>query len=238
MEAHRRLSNGNGRMPAVQRRAGGRQHLPRPVQWRELQHAPWDRLDTSALTDIAAIQRAVSRHQPDPITQHPPARTNASAVLVPLFLADEVPHVLLTRRSETLTTHQGQIAFPGGRIEPGETSLQAALRETREEIGVDASTAHMLGELSAHRTISSTSHIVPHVVQLASAPTQFSLNPEVDRVLSVSLLELIRPDTFAQEHWVFPDREVVVPMFYLEDETVWGATARMLQDLILLVLQR
>jgi 8-oxo-dGTP pyrophosphatase MutT (NUDIX family) len=225
-------------MTAVQRRAGGRQLLPRPVQWRELQHAPWDRLDTSALTDISAIHHALSRYQPDPVTQQPPAQVNLSAVLVPLFLADEVPQVLLTRRSEVLTTHQGQIAFPGGRIEPGETSLQAALRETREEIGVDASTARILGELSAHRTISSTSHIVPHVAQLASPPTHFLLNPEVDRVLSVSLAELIRPDTFAQEHWVFPDREVVVPMFYLDDETVWGATARMLQDLILLILQK
>lgn len=225
-------------MPAVHRRAGGRQHLPRPVQWRELQHAPWDRLDTTALTDISVIRQALSRFQPDPVTQQPSAQVHPSAVLVPLFLADEVPHVLLTRRSEVLTTHQGQIAFPGGRIEPGETSLQAALRETREEIGVDASTAHILGELSAHRTISSTSHIVPHVAQLASPPTRFSLNPEVDRVLSVSLLELIRPDTFAHEHWIFPDREVVVPMFYLDDETVWGATARMLQDLILLILKK
>jgi hypothetical protein len=50
------------------------------------------------------------------------------------------------------------------------------------------------------------------------------------------LPELIRPDTYAQEHWRFADREVVVPFFYLDDETIWGATARMLQELILLVL--
>jgi 8-oxo-dGTP pyrophosphatase MutT (NUDIX family) len=146
--------------------------------------------------------------------------------------------VLLTRRSERLTTHKGQIAFPGGRLEPGETSLQAALRETQEEIGIDARNAHLVGELTAHRTISSTSHIVPHVVRLPQAPVEFATNDEVERVLSVSLAELIRPDTFVQEHWVFPDREVVVPMFYLDDETIWGATARMLQDLLLLVLKR
>jgi hypothetical protein len=73
---------------------------------------------------------------------------------------------------------------------------------------------------------------------LPHTPTNFSINREVDRVLSVSLTELIRPDTFAQEHWVFPDREVVVPMFYLDDETIWGATARMLQELLLLALAR
>jgi hypothetical protein len=96
----------------------------------------------------------------------------------------------------------------------------------------------VVAELTAHRTISSTSHIVPHVVRLPHAPAEFAINNEVERVFSVALTELIRPDTFAQEHWVFADREVVVPMFYLDDETVWGATARMLQDLILLVLQK
>ena len=157
---------------------------------------------------------------------------------MPLYVANDEPHVLLTRRSSTLSTHAGQIAFPGGRLEPGETSIQAALRETHEEIGVDARHAHVVAELTAHRTISSTSHIVPHVVRLPHAPAEFAINNEVERVFSVALTELIRPDTFAQEHWVFPDREVVVPMFYLDDETVWGATARMLQDLLLLVLQK
>jgi 8-oxo-dGTP pyrophosphatase MutT (NUDIX family) len=159
-------------------------------------------------------------------------------VLVPLFVAADGPRVLLTRRSESLNSHQGQIAFPGGRLEAGESSLEAAMRETREEIGIDASTARVVGELPAHRTISSSSHIVPHVVRLASEPRQFALNDEVDRVFSVSLGELVRPDTFVQEHWVFQDREVVVPMFYLDDETIWGATARMLQELILLAVSR
>lgn len=57
-------------------------------------------------------------------------------------------------------------------------------------------------------------------------------------MFSVSLRELVRTDTYAQEHWVFPGREVVVPMFYLDDETIWGATARMLQELIVLAITR
>jgi hypothetical protein len=63
------------------------------------------------------------------------------------------------------------------------------------------------------------------------------MSDEVERVFSVPLSELVRPDTFAQEHWTFADREVVVPFFYLDDETIWGATARMLQELLLLTLK-
>ena len=133
-----------------------------------MQHAPWDRLDTRSLSDIDAVCSALTRFRPDPILQVPAAGAHASAVLVPLYVANDEPHVLLTRRSSTLSTHAGQIAFPGGRLEPGETSIQAALRETHEEIGVDARHAHVVAELTAHRTISSTSHIVPHVVRLQS----------------------------------------------------------------------
>ena len=223
-------------MAIPQRRAGGRQHLPRPADWRELTHAPWSRLDTSALNDFEALRKSLARSSPDPDSLRAPEQSQPSAVLIPLFAASDGPRVLLTRRSELLNSHKGQIAFPGGRLEPGETSLQAALRETREEIGIDASGAAVLGQLAAHRTISSRSHITPHVVELASEPDAFVLNSEVERVFSVALTELIRSDTYAQEHWRFADREVVVPMFYLDDETVWGATARMLQELIMLVL--
>ena len=220
------------------RRPGGRQQLPRPAQWRELAHSPWSRLDTSALNDLDAVVGSLALHRPAPESQRPPAHAHPSAVLIVLFVSIDGPRVLLTRRSEKLNSHKGQIAFPGGRLEPGENSLQAALRETREEIGIDASRAAVVGELPAHRTISSSSHIVPHVVRLIDEPREFVLNDEVERVFSVPLRDLVRPDTFAHEHWVFPDREVVVPMFYLDDETVWGATARMLQELILLALKR
>lgn len=225
-------------MSKVQRRPGGRQTLPRPATWRELGHAPWSRLDTSTLGDLESIARSVARSQPHPESQRPPAHAHPSAVLVPLFASGDGPRVLLTRRSESLSSHKGQVAFPGGRLEAGESSLHAALRETREEIGLDASSATVIGELSAHRTISSSSHIIPHVVVLGAEPRDFATNEEVERVFSVTLHELVRPDTFAQEHWVFPDREVVVPMFYLDDETIWGATARMLQELILLALTK
>ncbi|NDH37629.1 MAG: CoA pyrophosphatase, partial [Acidimicrobiia bacterium] len=117
--------------------------------------------------------------------QQPPASAQPSAVLVGLFDSSVGPQVLLTRRSESLSSHRGQIAFPGGRLEPGETSLQAALRETHEEIGLDATHAMVLGELAAHRTISSSSHIVPHVVDLGAPPSEFRLT--IQNAVSITL---------------------------------------------------
>lgn len=224
-------------MTALSRRPGGTQGLPRPEVWRELPQADWLQGDVSPLTDMSAVRDAVATFRPDSMTQQPPVHASPSAVLISLFADARGPSVILTRRSQHLSTHQGQVAFPGGRVEPGETPWQAAVRETYEEIGIDVARARRLGELAAHRTVSSQSHIVPYVAELPSAPDKFVTNDEVDRVFSVPLADLARPDTFVQEHWVFADREVVVPMFYLDDETVWGATARMLHELITLVVR-
>lgn len=215
------------------RRPGGAQALPRPVEWREVPNAPWARLDTRSLVDLAAVRRALATRRSGPDQRSPSDDARPSAVLVPLIADPGGPRVLLTRRSSVLRHHGGQIAFPGGRIEPGESGFEAAVRETREEIGVDATRSLRLGELSAHRTVTSRSHIVPYVVELADEPDRFCFNDEVDRAFSVPLVDLVRPDTFALEHWVFPDREVTVPIFYLDDETIWGATARMLMELVL-----
>lgn len=192
----------------------------------------WERMDLDALRDFPRITRAVQSHRPDPALQVPPREAHPSAVLVTLVDDARGPSVLLTRRAEWLTTHKGQIAFPGGRLEPGESSLAAALREAREEIGLEPHVVIPIGELVAHRTVSSASHIIPHVAVAHALPDAYVTSSEVDRVFTVPLVDLVRADTFVEEHWVFPDREVRVPFFYLDDETIWGATARMLQALI------
>lgn len=214
------------------RRPGGRQTLPRPVQWSEVTEPLWERIDRDILRDFPHITESVRKHRPDPTMQVPPAEANPSAVLVTLVDDARGPSVLLTRRAEWLSTHKGQIAFPGGRLEPGESSLAAALREAREEIGLEPHVVTPIGELVAHRTVSSASHIIPHVAVAQTLPDAYVPSSEVDRVFTVPLVDLVRPDTFVEEHWVFPDREVRVPFFYLDDETIWGATARMLQALI------
>jgi 8-oxo-dGTP pyrophosphatase MutT (NUDIX family) len=162
-----------------------------------------------------------------------------SAVLV--LLADDrdgAAGVLLTRRSTALRNHSGEVSFPGGRLEPGETEVAAALREAHEEVGLDPAAADVVGELDHLATVVSRSHIVPVV---ASAGRQLPLaaaSSEVERVLWVPLAELARPDTYRAERWTVPwgritgTSERVLHFFELDDETVWGATAHILVDLM------
>jgi peroxisomal coenzyme A diphosphatase NUDT7 len=160
-----------------------------------------------------------------------------SAVLVLLADgADGDAGVLLTRRSTTMRNHSGEISFPGGRLEPGETEVDGALREANEEVGLDPDAVEVIGELDHLATVVSRSHIVPVVgraaTQLALAPA----SPEVERVLWVPLAEFARPDTYRAERWALPPGlpgppERVLHFFELDDETVWGATARILVDL-------
>ena len=136
-----------------------------------------------------------------------------SAVLVGLLDGPSGVEVVLTRRSRDLASHRGEIAFPGGRAEPGEGPREAALRESTEEVGLDRAHATIVGELAPMATVVSASYIVPVVARLA------------------------RPDTYREELWRLPDRELRLHFFYLDDETVWGATARVLHQLLGLALR-
>lgn len=91
-----------------------------------------------------------------------------AAVLVPLIARPEGVSVLLTRRADTLTKHSGQIAFPGGRLDPGETAAQAALREAREEVSLDSSLVEVLGLGDAYET--GTGFLITPVVGWLNAP--------------------------------------------------------------------
>jgi 8-oxo-dGTP pyrophosphatase MutT (NUDIX family) len=140
--------------------------------------------------------------------------------------------VLLTRRSTALRNHSGEISFPGGRVDPGETDVAAALREANEEVGLDAGDVEIIGELDHLATVVSRSYIVPVV---GRAARQLPLTPrptEVERVMWVPLAELVRADTYRAERWRAPWGERVLYFFELDDETIWGATAHILVDLL------
>ena len=156
----------------------------------------------------------------------------ASAVLIALADGPQGPEVLLTRRSWEVRTHRGEVSFPGGRLDPGETPVDAALREAHEEVGLDPAQVSVRGELEHLNTVVSRSYIVPKVATVPERLTLRAETMEVDRVMWVPLAEFTRPDTYRSEVWGVGATDRLLHFFELDDETVWGATAHMLVDLL------
>ncbi|MGH8981977.1 MAG: NUDIX hydrolase, partial [Acidimicrobiales bacterium] len=172
---------------------------------------------------------------PAPVAEPGSAGASPSAVLVALFEEEGEARVLLTRRAVTLRTHQGQVSFPGGRIEPGEDAVAAALREALEEIDLDPALARPLAFLPPASAFVSGTPITPVVATLDRRPGVLANPVEVARVFDVSLADLAA--AYTEERWSEPGLPPFSMYFFeVDGETVWGATARMLVDLLAVVL--
>jgi 8-oxo-dGTP pyrophosphatase MutT (NUDIX family)/GNAT superfamily N-acetyltransferase len=216
--------------PWIWRRGGG-QIIPHIENRGPAVVPPWPLAapgDSVHLDDIVALVKARGAGSPTPFHVDEP---RYSAVLIALFEGDRGAEVVLTRRSWILSSHRGEVSFPGGRTDPGEHPHQTALREAREEIGLQEDDVEIVGELDQIATVVSRSIIVPVVARLRSRPEIRPMTAEVDRILLVPLVELLSPRTYRSERWGL-DWERVVHFFELDDETVWGATARMLFQLL------
>jgi 8-oxo-dGTP pyrophosphatase MutT (NUDIX family) len=236
--------------------------IPRPAEWRPGGPPPWAEVASARRASIGldrvlraleasgqagAVPEDVGR---DAIFEAPvvgeapmPERIN-SGVLVPLFEEEGEARVILTRRSARLRTHQGQVSFPGGRLDEGEDAVGAALREAFEEVGLDPALVTMVGWLHPLLTMVSASFILPVLGVLNGRP-DYDVNPdEVERVFDVALSELADPEIFHEERWRIPGRAVTssedgsFPVWFFEvsGELIWGATARMLHELLSVVL--
>jgi 8-oxo-dGTP pyrophosphatase MutT (NUDIX family) len=173
-----------------------------------------------------------------PLIELPGIDVRPSAVLCALFEEDGETHVVLTRRSSQLRSHTGQVSFPGGRLEEGEAPLAAALREAAEEVGIDPADVEILGQLSPLATVSSGAGITPFVGALPGRPMLHPNPAEVERAFDVPLAELVTDGVYHVELWELPGvgwREMY--LFDLPGDMVWGATARMLGELLDLVFE-
>jgi 8-oxo-dGTP pyrophosphatase MutT (NUDIX family) len=221
----------------VSLRRSGRQHIPRPAGARPGQPAPWSALPDEARKGLhlAHVRAALAEVGPPqrPELVMPGAR--AAAVLVALFEEEGETRVLLTRRTTTLPSHRGEVAFPGGTVDDGEDACAAALREAHEEVGLSAAAVEIVAELDHLATVASRFVLAPFVGVLAQRPA-LSPNPrEVDRVFDVSIAELLEDGTFREERWGIRGGDWPVFFFELAGDTVWGATARILHQLLSVV---
>jgi 8-oxo-dGTP pyrophosphatase MutT (NUDIX family) len=174
----------------------------------------------------------------------PPVRGVNSGVLALLFEEAGEARVVLTRRSSYLRTHRGEVSFPGGRLDEGEDPASAARREAREEIGLDPALVTSIGWLHPVMTMVSASLILPIVATVPRRPDLVANPDEVERVFDVALAELADPAIFHEERWRIPGRVIresaddSFPVWFFEvsGEMIWGATARMLHELLSVVL--
>lgn len=246
-----------------------RAQIPRPAGARPGGPAPWAHLPSARRRGITLdeVRRALSERATRPralggprdvMDAELPAGGDArpAAVLCLLFEEANEANVVLTRRSPHLRAHGGEVSFPGGRLQPGELPLQAALREAREEIGVDVAGIQVIGELTPLTTQRSPALVHCFVGTFPGpGPGGRAFTPdasEVDKVFWAPLALLVADGVFHEELWPAPGRGTpgpgpggdegqrhrAVPFFSLGDDTVWGATGRLLTELLSAVLVR
>lgn len=241
------------------------QVIPRPSTWQPGEPAPWAGLPAAQRTGISigrVLDALGALGQRGPVPDDvgselllgtavrideagapAPLRINAG-VLAALFEEEGEARVILTRRAAGLRTHRGEVSFPGGRLDEGEDATAAALREAHEEVGLDPSAVTTVGWIHPVVTMVSTSVILPVLATVPARPHLVANPSEVERVFDVALAELADLEVFHEERWRIAGRTVpgtdddsfAIRFFEVSGEMIWGATARMIHELLSVVL--
>jgi 8-oxo-dGTP pyrophosphatase MutT (NUDIX family) len=155
-----------------------------------------------------------------------PAGLRASSVLVPVIIDDARPYLILTKRTAHLPNHAGQICFPGGKIDQGESVMDAALRESEEEIGLKPDQVEPLGYLSAV-VAAGQFHIAP-VLGVVKQSVQLSPDPgEVERIIALPL-DIALNSSHYREELIHYQPTIKTWVIDHHEEYIWGATARII----------
>jgi 8-oxo-dGTP pyrophosphatase MutT (NUDIX family) len=156
-----------------------------------------------------------------------------AAVLVPLFKKGGRPYVLLTKRTERVKHHKGQISFPGGVVDEGDEDMEAtALRETFEEIGLPRENTEILGTLDDAFTVTSGYLITPVVAEIPH-PYPFSINEEeIEELIEIPLDAFLDQARWTTEMRSNGPKRVLSYNFEYEGRIIWGATARIMRQFL------
>ena len=167
-------------------------------------------------------------------------RLRPAAGLIALYPVEGRWYLPLTQRGTTLRQHRGQVSLPGGRMDPGESPVQTALREAHEEVGIVPADVEILGALTPLPISVSEYLLHPIVGVLASRPAFQVASGEVDRLIEVALEDLLHPDVVKWEvrrRTRPPEVVMDVPYFDVAHHRVWGATAMVLSEFVAVVTQ-
>lgn len=160
-----------------------------------------------------------------------PGRTPA-AVLVPLFVSSGELNMLFIRRSDRLQNNPGQVAFPGGHIEPPESALAAALREAEEEVGLSPAAVTILGRLSDNFTLTTRFVVTPFVAAIAADAALRADDHEVAEIFSLPVSVLRDPAWRGSYRWERGGQGRNYPAVFYRGRTIWGLTLRIAEELL------
>jgi len=188
----------------------------------------------------AELKNALSQPLPGSKAQNimaPEGRNNerfvhkyTASVLIALFHKVNRWQFPLIQRIEDGYVHSGQIGLPGGKLEIDETTVECALREAHEEIGLKPDCVKIIGQLSS-LPIPVSKYLVYPVIGIIKSEIQWSINPEeVKSIFTASLNDIRNPAPIKTEMWQFGKDSRKVPFFYFNQHKVWGATAMILSE--------
>jgi 8-oxo-dGTP pyrophosphatase MutT (NUDIX family) len=185
------------------------------------------------MNNFEVIANKIKSYRP---TYLPDDGSQRGAVLIPIYQKNDDYYIIFTKRTEELSTHKGQISFPGGKIEEQDKTLVAcAIRETEEEIGIPPEKIAVLGELDQIKTTGSNI-LLSAYVSLVDYPFKIKINEkEVESIITVPLREIIDENKWKKEmienngqkcsYWIYP----------VNEEIIWGATAFLVRQLISII---
>ncbi len=179
---------------------------------------------------IERLRRTLSKQTPVP-REKLANNSRGAAVLVPILERSGELHVVYIRRADHVSSHRGQVAFPGGRVDPGDTTLlDTALREAREEVGIDPETVDVLGAFPEMSTLTSGITVAPFAGVIPAASDLIPCFDEVAEIFEVPISALADRRYRGEYQWGSNGSKF--PAILYGGQTIWGLTLRITMNLL------